>query len=207
MIDKKYEFIHHDTICSCKTQVFRIKALRDFGNVRKGDLGGYIVSEDCLAHRGNCWVGPDAIILNNCSVKDDALVTGDVLVVGNVHIGGNAKIMAPAGFYDVGHIAISSKSAIFICEDALIKSQNDFLILFNSGTMLEGCLFKTAANSVKCVLVNMPHLLVFVVDPRVEHIEDIATRIGPANHKKALLVLNFIVKFFSLEVFNKDGWW
>ena len=46
-------------------KLFRIKALIDFGNVRTGDLGGYIEKEDNLSHYGNAWVSGDALIFGN----------------------------------------------------------------------------------------------------------------------------------------------
>ena len=39
-----------------KGNLFRIKALKDFGNVKKGDLGGFIEKTDNLSQEGNCWV-------------------------------------------------------------------------------------------------------------------------------------------------------
>lgn len=48
----------------------RIIALRDFGEVKKGDLGGFIEKESNLAHDWNCWIYNDAV------VRDDAMVYG-----------------------------------------------------------------------------------------------------------------------------------
>ena len=31
-------------------------ACKDFGNIKKGDFGGYVESEKNLSHEGNCWV-------------------------------------------------------------------------------------------------------------------------------------------------------
>jgi len=49
---KKYELTeqHPDT------GLWRIKALRDFGNVAKGDIGGWIEGEKNLSHEGDAWV-------------------------------------------------------------------------------------------------------------------------------------------------------
>ena len=35
--------------------VYRIKALRDFGDVKTGQLGGWIEKESNLSHDGNCF--------------------------------------------------------------------------------------------------------------------------------------------------------
>lgn len=60
----------------CKTvrgkTACRIRALRSFSDVSAGDLGGYIESENCLSHDGLCWVYPDAVVLDNAKVYDDA---------------------------------------------------------------------------------------------------------------------------------------
>lgn len=34
--------------------VYQIKALKDFNDVKAGDLGGYVASEDNLSQEGNC---------------------------------------------------------------------------------------------------------------------------------------------------------
>ena len=44
------------------TIVYRIRALKDFGDVKAGDLGGYVNSEENLSHEGNCWIYDDAKI-------------------------------------------------------------------------------------------------------------------------------------------------
>jgi hypothetical protein len=48
---KKYELIKSDI-----PGLYRIKAVRDFSDVKKGDIGGYVESEDNLSHEGDCWV-------------------------------------------------------------------------------------------------------------------------------------------------------
>ena len=52
---KKYE-LTDETIEVYGTALHRIKALKDFGNVKKGELGGYVESEHNLSQEGNCWV-------------------------------------------------------------------------------------------------------------------------------------------------------
>ena len=54
--------------------VHRIRAVRDFGTVKAGDLGGWLEKEENLSHDGEAWVGGEA------QVTGAALVTGDALV-------------------------------------------------------------------------------------------------------------------------------
>lgn len=52
----------------------RIEALRDFGDVKKGDKGGFIEKEDNLSHEGDCWVFGDAWVSGEARVYGDAWV-------------------------------------------------------------------------------------------------------------------------------------
>lgn len=49
---KKFE-LTNEFITFFGKKLFRIKALIEFGDVRIGDLGGYIEKEDNLSHNGN----------------------------------------------------------------------------------------------------------------------------------------------------------
>jgi len=51
---------------------FRIKALKSFGSVEKGDIGGYVTSEKNLSQDGNCWVFDKAEMHNKSRLFDDA---------------------------------------------------------------------------------------------------------------------------------------
>lgn len=81
---EKYKILKDDTIERDGKTLYRIQALRDFGDVKAGDLGGYIESEDNLSHCGNCWIykEPDEcepnIVYGNAHVYDDAKVDGQL---------------------------------------------------------------------------------------------------------------------------------
>ena len=78
-MNKKYE-LTNETIEHHGTVLHRIKALKDFGDVKAGDLGGFIESENNLSHKGNCWVFGDSI------VKDEAKVLDNVTVFDNAQV-------------------------------------------------------------------------------------------------------------------------
>lgn len=101
----KYKIMKRSHRYCGTTKVYRIKALRDFGNVKKGDLGGYIESEDNLSHEGTSWVYEDAIVYGNARVYEDAKV------LGNAEIDGNAKIFGSATI--AGNSVIGGKANIF----------------------------------------------------------------------------------------------
>lgn len=77
---KKYELLLDDTKDVAGRKLYRIRALADFGGVKKGELGGYIEKEDNLSHYGNAWVSGNAMVFDNARVFDNALVYGDARV-------------------------------------------------------------------------------------------------------------------------------
>ena len=95
-INKKYEFVEGDTINFDEKTLKRIRAIRDFGNVKKGDLGGYIEKEENLSHEGDCWVGDRAKVYGDSRVYEDALVCGEAKVRGEAQVYGDAKVCCRA---------------------------------------------------------------------------------------------------------------
>src|SRR5690606_39757906 len=75
---KKYELLTDDTTTlDDGTVLYRIRALIDFGNVKAGELGGYIEKEANLDMSGNAWVSGRARVSGNASVIDDARIFDD----------------------------------------------------------------------------------------------------------------------------------
>ena len=99
MNNKKYK-LTDETINVCGYILHRIKALIDFGNVKAGDLGGYIESEDNLSHDGNCWVYDDAKVYGNAVVGDNAMVYDNACVYSNAKVFGKAKVFDNAMIYN-----------------------------------------------------------------------------------------------------------
>lgn len=114
--------------------LYRIKALRNFSNVKKGDLGGWVESEDNLSHKGDCWVYHEAMICGNAIVKDSAIATLNAIIsdnsllsecvaaVGNVLIYGNAKIYGKACISNNAKISGNAivKGDVFIFDNAVV---------------------------------------------------------------------------------------
>lgn len=55
---------------------YQIRATADFGNIKKGELGGFVEKEGNLSQDGNAWV------YGNARVYGDAWVYGDARVYG-----------------------------------------------------------------------------------------------------------------------------
>ena len=73
---KKFE-LTTDTKMFLGRKLFRIKALISFGNVKAGDVGGYIEKEENLSQSGNAWVSVNAEVSGNVEVYGNARVSGD----------------------------------------------------------------------------------------------------------------------------------
>ena len=83
---KKYELTEETITLFKEYMLYSIKALRDFGGIKAGDLGGYIEKESNLSHNGDAWLYEDAMVYG------DAHVCGDVTVHGNAHVCDNAEV-------------------------------------------------------------------------------------------------------------------
>lgn len=67
---------------------YQIVALKTCANgrVTKGDLGGWIVSENCLSQKGDCWITEEV------TVDADSKVTGNAYITGKTALENYAKV-------------------------------------------------------------------------------------------------------------------
>ena len=86
----------------CK--LHRIRALKDFANVKKGDLGGFVESENNLSEEGTCWIYDDACVYGNAQVYHSATVSGTARVYDYARIYHYAQISENARIYDRAEI-------------------------------------------------------------------------------------------------------
>ena len=75
MITKKFKLGKKEGNGLC-----RVIALRSFGCVAKGEVGGFVEKEANLSQEGDAWVSGDA------QVYGDAWVSGDARVSGNARV-------------------------------------------------------------------------------------------------------------------------
>ena len=99
MENKKYELTDETIQCNGRT-LYRIKALKDFSNVHKGDLGGFIRKESNLSQDRDCWVYDDAKVFGNAKVSDNVIIYNNAQVFGNARVYGNAVVCSTAKVYD-----------------------------------------------------------------------------------------------------------
>ena len=93
---KKFELTSEFVTNIFGTNLFRIKALVEFGDVKAGDLGGYIEKEENLDHDGDAWVSGNAQVSGNARVSDDAQVSGNARVYGNAWVCDDAWVYGDA---------------------------------------------------------------------------------------------------------------
>ena len=164
MKDEKFE-LTEETIEWDDHTLYRIKALKDFGNIKKGDLGGFIEKEDNLSQDGTCWIYDDAkvyddarvfedakvynnanvfdcaVVYCNAEISSSAKVYGDAEVCGNTQVYGNAFVYGKAFVYGNAKIYDDAfvNSDADIQGNAEIKSINDYAVFKNFWS--SGCWF------------------------------------------------------------------
>ena len=94
-MSKKFELTTDTKIFDGK-KLFRIRALIEFGDVKKGDLGGFVETDTNLSQNGNAWVYGDAQVYGNARVWGNAQVCGNAWVYGNAQVYGNARVWGNA---------------------------------------------------------------------------------------------------------------
>lgn len=113
----------------------RIEALCAFDNVKIGDKGGFIESENNLSQEGTCWVYNNAKVLEQAIVSgdaciyDNAVVRGNALVYDNAEVATRATVRGNAKVYGNAciskNVIITGEAQVFdnadIKEDAIIR--------------------------------------------------------------------------------------
>lgn len=76
-------------------KAYRIQALRSFGNVKEGVIGGYVSSEKNLSHDGNCRIAPNSEAL------------------GSVHLTGDTQLNVPQAELDELLLTLTKPNCLF----------------------------------------------------------------------------------------------
>lgn len=100
MKNNKYRLIPEDCKINYGRKLYRIKALKDFGVVKAGELGGYIESENNLSFDGEAWVCKNAEVFDNARICNDAKIYGNARIYGNAIVSNKATIEGKALVYD-----------------------------------------------------------------------------------------------------------
>lgn len=108
-MDKKY-VLTGKTMDFYGRLLYRIRAVRDFGSIKAGDLGGWIESEENLSHKGCCWIYDDAVVADHARVIDNASVEGKAKILGQALVCGCANVYENASVFN--HAQISDTATL-----------------------------------------------------------------------------------------------
>lgn len=84
--------------------LYRIEALKDFGLISKGVLGGYVEGTHNLSQYGTCWILNNAKVYGGAMVSEDAIIFDDACVYGYARVNGEAMITGYAKVYDFARV-------------------------------------------------------------------------------------------------------
>ena len=126
-MSKKYK-LTDETINLNGVTLYRIEALKYFGEIKKGDKGGFIESENNLAHEGDAWVSDNAHVYGNACVFDNSQVYGNAFVSGYAQVYGDAFVYGNAWLYDntrvCGYARVADNARVYgdanVCDDSSI---------------------------------------------------------------------------------------
>ena len=76
----KYKLTDETMTTNSGVLLHRIECVECFGNVKAGDIGGWIEKEENLSQCGNCWVYGDAKVYGYARVYGNAEVYGDAVI-------------------------------------------------------------------------------------------------------------------------------
>lgn len=130
---KKYEFTGEMKELAGGT-LHRIRAVRDFGDIKAGDIGGWIEREGNLSYDGDCWVYNNAWVYGNARVHGNARVYGNARVRGNARVNGNARVCGIALVH--GNARVCGNAEVITCRHIFvigpIGSRDDYTTFFRS---------------------------------------------------------------------------
>lgn len=95
--------------------LYRIEATTDFGDVKKGQLGGYVESESNLSQRGECWIYDNAMVFDAARVYGDAKIYDEACIFAKAHVYGTSIVKGKANILDNVRIADS-----FVGDEAMV---------------------------------------------------------------------------------------
>ena len=140
---KKFELTAEYVTNIFGKKLFRIKALVEFGNVKEGDLGGFVEKESNIDDDGNAWVSGNAWVFGNAWISGNAQIYGNACVAGNVQISENAQVY--------GNAWISGNAQVY--GNACVAENLDYAIVGGFGSEQQTITFfrqKDGTAGVKC---------------------------------------------------------
>ena len=135
MEEKKYKLIESSLFWQYGRPIYRIQALRDFSDVKKGDLGGFVESEENLSQYGNCWIYDNAqavdrsMVVGDACLRDCAQMYDSSLIKDKAQLRGCAQMLHYSCLSD-NAVAIDADILGFaiIAGDVVIRREKDYMV-------------------------------------------------------------------------------
>lgn len=104
-IMNKNKFVLTEVTRECSGIVLhQIKAIRSFGNIKKGELGGWVEKEENLNQSDNSWVYDNACVYGNARIYNDAHISDNAYVFGEARVFDNARVSGDAWVLNNAHV-------------------------------------------------------------------------------------------------------
>ena len=118
--NKKYIILEDEKLEDGFGWLYRIQAVKDFGDVKAGDKGGWVESERNLSQDGNCWIYDESVVYGGSRVCENAHICGNAIIERKSSIGGEVFIK------DAKVTEVEISDCTQIIGDFEIKSARDF---------------------------------------------------------------------------------
>ena len=147
-MNNKYELVPELSILDTDgTRLYRIRALRDIatnhGNgevVHKGDLGGFVESEQNLSLYSDAWIFDDSIVRDNAILRGGATISRSSVLCGNALVANDAMIKGSYLCDNATVVGYTHISDSLVCENAIIGG---FTNLYKSKVLGNASVFNT----------------------------------------------------------------
>lgn len=137
MNSKKYELTDITKEVDSLT-LYRIRALKDFANVKAGELGGYVTDEDCISQTDRSWVyDEDGLVINSKIYGDSSIECRCIIKASTLYNCG------------IGVRGTSALATIVSCDLDNVDIYGD--IVFKQSKLVN-CMFESNSNKLKTVL-------------------------------------------------------
>lgn len=127
-INTKFELSKKHTLLKNGKELYRIIALKDFSDIKKGEYGGYVEKESNLSQEGNCWLYNKSIAKDNSSILGDAKIYNDAIIEKDAIVCHNALVKDKA--------KVSGNAVI--CDEAFIKDNAVVYGIITGQTIVDG---------------------------------------------------------------------
>lgn len=137
-MNNKYEILENESITFEDRTLYRIRSLKDFLDVKKGDIGGFVEGCNNLSQLGNCWIYNDAKVYGYSRVIDNGRVMNNAIVYGNSTVSNNAIVKDNVELRDMitvsdnamvsGHVRVLNVSSVrgeaVVTDNAIIRNHS-----------------------------------------------------------------------------------